>query len=135
MQGITIWRIHKIIYYTEWRELQYYGDNRLSLKEKDMDIKQEETRLAVVFPPGDTLDEWLEERDMTVEEFARLCNKPEKEIQMFIAGERRVTLPFAKVLEEATKIPVYMWENHQALYDSYLRRIAKAQEHELKLAD
>ena len=100
-----------------------------------MDIKQEETRLAVVFPPGDTLDEWLEERDMTVEEFARLCNKPEKEIQMFIAGERRVTLPFAKVLEEATKNPVYMWENHQALYDSYLRRIAKEQEHKLTMAN
>ena len=100
-----------------------------------MDIKQEETRLAVVLPPGDTLDEWLEERDMTVEEFARLCNKPEKEIQMFIADERRVTLPFVKILEKVTKIPVYMRENHQALYDSYLRRIAKAQEHELKLAD
>ena len=45
------------------------------------------------------MDEWIEERDMTVEEFARLCNKPDKEIQMFIAGERRVMLPFAKVLE------------------------------------
>ena len=54
---------------------------------------------------------------------------------MFIAGERRVTLPFAKVLEKATKIPVYMWENHQALYDSYLRRIAKEQERELTPAD
>ena len=58
------------------------------------------------------MDEWIEERDMTVEEFARLCNKPDKEIQMFIAGERRVMLPFAKVLEIATKNPVYMRENH-----------------------
>ncbi len=98
-------------------------------------MKQKETKLAIVFPPGDTLDEWLEEQNMTIEEFARRCEKPEKEIQMFIAGERRVTLPFARALEKVTKIPVHMWENHQALYDSYLRRIANERERELTLAD
>lgn len=99
-----------------------------------MNIKQEEIKLAIVFPPGDILEEKLEELNMTVQEFARLCGKTEAEIQAFIDGGR-VTPTLAKTFENVLHIPAYIWKKHQALYDHYLARLAKEKQRELTMAD
>ena len=99
-----------------------------------MNTRQEDIKLAVVFPPGDMLEERLEELNLSVKEFARLCDKPDTEIQALINGGR-ITTDMAKTLEKVLHIPAYIWENHQVLYDNYLKRLAKERERELTLAD
>ena len=100
-----------------------------------MSIKQkEENQLGIVFPPGDFIAEWFEDQNMTVKEFARLCNKPEKEIQEIIDGGY-VSPSMAITLEKVTKMPARLWNELQNTFDSYIRRLAKEKERELMLAE
>ncbi len=79
-------------------------------------------RFAVTtwFHPGETLQELLEERNLTKEEFARQCNLPEATISDFLQGKSSVTPSFAEILEKATKMPAKMWLGLQKGYDDYI---------------
>lgn len=101
-----------------------------------MKIKQkEESQLAMAFPPGDFLAEWLEDQNMGVKQFADLCGKPEADIQKIIEGGH-VSPEMAMALEKVTKMPARIWNSLQETFDNYAKGLAKKRQHEsLQIAD
>ena len=80
------------------------------------------TRLAVVYHPGETLEEKLQEMGMSVKEFATRVSKPEKTIIAVLKGRSAVTPDMAVAFEPVTRIPADMWLRCQNIYDEYEAR-------------
>ena len=76
-----------------------------------MGIKANISKLAVVFHPGVTLEEKLEEMGMSIKEFAIRTSKPEKTIIAVIRGRSSITTEMAVSFENVTKIPASFWSN------------------------
>jgi len=76
----------------------------------------------IVFHPGETLSERLEEMNMGPKEFAIRTGKPEKTIIAVLKGESSITPDMAVLFESVTKIPAHFWMNRQRSYDEYLAR-------------
>ena len=76
----------------------------------------------MVFPPGETLEEKLEEMGMSKKEFAIRTGKPEKTIIAIIKGESSITKNMAIKFENVTKIPAHFWINKQNGYDEFIAR-------------
>jgi HTH-type transcriptional regulator / antitoxin HigA len=77
---------------------------------------------SVVFHPGETLAEKLEEMAMGPKEFALRTGKPEKTIIAVLNGESSITPDMAVQFENVTKIPANFWTNHQRSYDEFIAR-------------
>ncbi|MEY4106216.1 MAG: hypothetical protein RL181_558 [Bacteroidota bacterium] len=84
--------------------------------------KQNQYFPSVVFHPGETLAEKLEEMGMGPKEFALRTGKPEKTIIAVLKGESSITPDMAVQFENVTKIPANFWMNHQRGYDEYMAR-------------
>jgi addiction module HigA family antidote len=84
--------------------------------------KQNQYFPSVVFHPGETLAEKLEEMEMGPKEFALRTGKPEKTIIAVLKGESSITADMAVQFENATRIPAQFWMNHQRSYDEYMAR-------------
>ncbi len=84
--------------------------------------KQNQYFPSVVFHPGETLAEKLEEMEMGPKEFALRTGKPEKTIIAVLKGESSITPDMAVLFENVTKIPANFWMNHQRGYDEYIAR-------------
>jgi addiction module HigA family antidote len=84
--------------------------------------KQNQYFPSVVFHPGETLAEKLEEMEMGPKEFALRTGKPEKTIIAVLKGESSITPDMAVQFENATRIPAHFWMNHQRGYDEYIAR-------------
>lgn len=80
------------------------------------------TKLAVVYHPGETLEEKLSEMGMGIKEFATRVSKPEKTIIAVIKGKSSITPDMALSFEMVTRIPSHMWLSHQKNYDEYIAR-------------
>ena len=76
----------------------------------------------VVFHPGETLEEKLQEMGMGPKEFGIRTGKPEKTIFAIIKGESSITADMAVLFESVTKIPAHFWMNSQRAYDEYIAR-------------
>ncbi|MBD5272902.1 MAG: HigA family addiction module antidote protein [Bacteroides sp.] len=87
-------------------------------------------KLPVVYHPGETLDEKLQEMGMGVKEFATRVSKPEKTIIAVLKGKSSITPDMAVAFEMVTKIPANMWLRLQKSYDEFLAR--KKREKSLK---
>ena len=81
------------------------------------------SQVAVVYHPGETLSEKLEEMGMGVKEFAVRTCKPEKTIIAVIKGDSSITTEMAVLFECVTKIPAKMWIKMQRRYDEYVVRV------------
>ncbi|MCX6325009.1 MAG: ImmA/IrrE family metallo-endopeptidase [Sphingobacteriales bacterium] len=77
---------------------------------------------SVVFHPGETLAEKLDEMEMGPKEFALRTGKPEKTIIAVLKGESSITPDMAVLFENVTKIPAHYWMNHQRGYDEFMAR-------------
>jgi addiction module HigA family antidote len=86
------------------------------------------SKLAIVYHPGITLKEKLEEMGMSIKEFALRTNKPEKTIIAVIKGESAITPEMAVSFENVTKIPAHFWTNKQMLYDEYQIRLKREED-------
>ena len=84
--------------------------------------------IAEVFPPGDMLQEKLEELGMPVKEFALRCGKPEPTIHDVLKGRCSVTPDMAILFEKVLKIPARLWLNMQCRYDEYKARLQHDEE-------
>lgn len=82
----------------------------------------------IVFHPGETLAEKLEEMGMGPKEFAVRTDKPEKTISAILKGESSITPDMAVLFENVLRIPAHFWLNSQRHYDEY-----KARERRLEL--
>lgn len=76
----------------------------------------------VVFHPGETLAEKLEEMRMGPKEFSLRTGKPEKTIIAVLKGKSAITPDMSVQFENVTKIPAHFWMNHQRSYDEFIAR-------------
>ena len=79
-------------------------------------------KLPVVYHPGETLEEKLQEMGMGVKEFATRVSKPEKTIIAVLKGKSSITPDMALSFELVTRIPADMWLRYQKNYDEYMAR-------------
>lgn len=76
-------------------------------------------------PPGDTLEETLEELGMSQSEFARRTGRPEKTINEIIKGKTAITPETAFQFERVTGISARLWLNLERDYRAALVRQAE----------
>lgn len=80
-----------------------------------------------ISPPGDTLLETLEERNLPIADFAERMNEPLKAIQEIIVGEALITPELALKLEQVLNIPATFWNNRERNYRESLARPSVSQ--------
>lgn len=76
----------------------------------------------IVFHPGVTLAEKLEEMKMSIKEFSVRTGKPEKTVIAVLNGESSITSEMAVVFENVLEIPAHFWMNRQRSYDEFRAR-------------
>lgn len=75
-----------------------------------------------VSPPGETLEEILEEREMSQAELALRMGRPRKTISEIINGHAAITPETALQLERVLSIPARFWNNLERNYREALAR-------------
>ena len=75
-----------------------------------------------VSPPGETLLETLQEREIPVEELAAKMGISEVAIASLISGNTPITPEIALQLEQFLGIPAHFWNNRERHYRNYLAR-------------
>ena len=73
-----------------------------------------------VSPPGETLLELLEERQMSQAELARRMGRPHKTINEIIHGKAAITPETARQLEHVLGAPASFWNNREQAYRAFL---------------
>lgn len=81
----------------------------------------------VVSPPGETLQELLDERGMTQAELAQRTGRPKKTINEIIQGKAEITPETALQLERVLGVPANFWNERERTYRDYLARLAEEQ--------
>jgi addiction module HigA family antidote len=83
-----------------------------------------ENRYAPDFisPPGETLAEILEERNMSQSELAQRMGRPKKTINEIIKGKAEITIDTALQIELVLGTPASFWMERERLYREYLAR-------------
>ena len=76
----------------------------------------------VVYPPGDTLQELLDERGLTQHELATRADLSTKHINQLIKGAVALTPETALRLERALGTPAHVWNNLESAYQSHRAR-------------
>lgn len=85
-------------------------------------IIQKPFTLRVVYHPGITLAEKLEELGMSAKEFSVRTKKPEKTINAVLKGNSSLTPDMAVAFESVTGIPANFWMQKQQKYNEYVAR-------------
>jgi addiction module HigA family antidote len=75
-------------------------------------------------PPGETLQELLDERTMSQSELARRVGRTPKMINEIIKGKAPITPETALLLEQVLGVPARLWNNLEGIYREDLARIA-----------
>lgn len=75
-----------------------------------------------VSPPGETLEEVLEEHKMSQAELAKRMGRPRKTISEIINGKAAITPDTALQLERVLGIPASFWNNRERHYREHLAR-------------
>lgn len=75
-----------------------------------------------VSPPGETLLEILESRNINQAELAERTGRTPKTINEIIKGKARITPETAIQFERVLSIPASFWNNRQGQYDEFLAR-------------
>jgi len=73
-----------------------------------------------VSPPGETLAEILEERNMSQSELAQRMGRPKKTINDIIKGKAEITTDTALQIELVLKTPASFWIERERFYREYL---------------
>ena len=75
-----------------------------------------------VSPPGETLQELLDERSMSQAQLAERTGRPKKTINEIVQGKSAITPETALQLERVLGVPAGFWNNREASYREYLAR-------------
>lgn len=78
---------------------------------------------TLAVPPGETIKEQLDDRNMTQKEFARRMELSEKHISHLINGEVKLTPSVALRLEMVLGIPASFWNNLESIYREDLEKV------------
>src|SRR6266851_5750235 len=74
-------------------------------------------------PPGDTLLEYLEERNISARELARRCGRSPKLITEILSAKAALEPVTALQLERVLKVDASVWLGMEAAYRLHLARI------------
>ena len=83
---------------------------------------QNEYKPSIIFPPGVTLYEELEAREMTPSDLANQMGYPLKTINEIIAGNTEITPEMATQLERVLGVSATFWNNLERYYREALTR-------------
>ena len=78
-----------------------------------------------VSPPGETLQELLDDRQMSQAELARRMGRPDKTINEIIQGKAGLTPQTAIQLEHVLGVPASFWNNREQAYRAFLAKQAE----------
>lgn len=84
----------------------------------------------LAIPPGEYLEEVLEDLGMTKDELARRMGRPASKLSPIFKGEKSVTPDTALRLAEVVGVPAHVWTGLEAEYRLTLARQKKAREEE-----
>ncbi len=73
--------------------------------------------LDLLIPPGETIADILQERNMTAAELAASTGFPQAYIHAIICGEQAITNELAERLATVLEVPSSFWLNLQMNYD------------------
>ena len=76
--------------------------------------------LDAVYPPGETLVEWLDEHGMTQVELAARLGLPAEHINQIANGSAPISTETALGLEQVTRVPAALWSNLELNYRARL---------------
>lgn len=82
---------------------------------------------AEVSPPGDTLRDLMDERDLSQAELSRRLGRPAQAINEILAGKKEITEDTAIELERVLQVPAHFWLAREAHYREYLARVRAQQ--------
>lgn len=82
-----------------------------------------EKQIDLLICPGETIEDVLKERNMTIIELAELTGCSEENINRVISGLDRITDDFAERLERAFGVSKSFWINLQNHYDEERRNL------------
>jgi len=82
----------------------------------------------ITTPPGETIADLLEERDMTQVALAQRMGRPVNKINEIINGKRTITPETASQFEKVLGIPSTYLLNHEAQYQAYKKRLEEEKE-------
>lgn len=80
-----------------------------------------------VSPPGDTLRDLMDERDLSQAELSRRLGRPTQAINEILAGKKEITEDTAIELERVLQVPAHFWLTREAQYREYLARLRAAE--------
>ncbi len=86
----------------------------------------------VLSPPGDTLQEILDERGMKQIELAERMGRPREKVNDIIKGREPITVATAFQLEKVLGTPAMFWLNREAQYRKELYAIEEAKKLEFE---
>ncbi len=79
----------------------------------------------LVYAPGETLVEWLDEHGMTQAELAARLGLSAKHVNQITKGSAPITTETALGLEQVTRVPAEFWNNLELNYRTHLTRCAE----------
>lgn len=85
-----------------------------------LNMKYDNTILAI--PPGETIQELLEDRSISQENFASMMNISADQAIRLISGEAAITAEMALQLEQVFGVPQTFWLNLESIYRRKLTR-------------
>ncbi len=86
------------------------------------------SRKTVAIPPGETIKEQLEDRQMTRKEFASKMDMTENHIRKLLDGDIQLTSDVATRLEKVLGIPANFWNKLEAGYREDLEQVKSENE-------
>ena len=75
-----------------------------------------------VSPPGETLQELLDEQGMSQAQLSERTGRPKKTINEIVQGKAAITPETALQLERVLRVPASFWNSREANYREYLAR-------------
>ncbi len=79
----------------------------------------------IAVPPGATIEEQLEYKNISIDEFATLINLSRLDVEKLIIGDIELTLEIAQTLEKIFGVPTEFWNK---LESKYREKLIKVQE-------
>ena len=79
-------------------------------------------KYVLAIPPGATILEQLETRDMSLDEFTLKMGLSKQEIDHLVRGQMELTEDIAVKLESVLGIPATYWSNLEMLYREALKK-------------
>ncbi len=85
-------------------------------------------KMTVAIPPGETIKELLDDRGISLKEFAYKMNASEKFILKLINGDISIDSDIAKRLEMILGVPESFWINLENIYQEDLIKVRNENE-------